>query len=81
MVLTLGNRMVDRIEFPFVEINKEIANHNGLDFVSAIHRNIVKKRMPYRVSRLADGKPVESMSKETVLVFTKGGKFDAKSKC
>ena len=81
MILTLGNRMVDRIEFPFVEINKEIAHHNGLHFISAIHRNIVKKRMPYRVSRLADGKPVESMSRETVLVFTKGGKFDAKSKC
>lgn len=81
MILTLGNRMVDRIEFPFVDINKEIANHYGLSLVSAINRNIVKKRMPYRVSRLADGKPVESMSKETVLLFMKGGTLNAGSDC
>ena len=81
MILTLGNRMVDRIEFPFVEINKEIANHYGLSLVSAVNRNIVKKRMPYRVSRLADGKPVESMSKETVLLFTKGETLNAGSDC
>ena len=81
MLLTLGNRMVDRIEFPFVEINKEIANHYGLSLVSTVNRNIVKKRMPYRVSRLADGKPVESMSKETVLLFTKGETLNAGSDC
>lgn len=81
MILTLGNRMVDRIEFPFVEINKEIAKHYGLLLTNAINRNIIKKRMPYRVSRLSDGKPVESMSKETVLLFTKGGKYDAGSNC
>ena len=73
--------MVDRIEFPFVEINKEIAKHYGLLLTNAINRNIIKKRMPYRVSRLSDGKPVESMSKETVLLFTKGGKYDAGSNC
>ncbi|NLE12243.1 MAG: modification methylase, partial [Clostridiales bacterium] len=79
MILTLGNRMVDRTEFPFVEINKELANHYGLSIVSAINRNIIKKRMPYRVSRLADGKPVESISKETVLLFIKGGASNAGS--
>ncbi len=73
MILTLGNRMVDRIEFPFVEVNKELANHYGLSLIDSVNRNIVKKRMPYRLSRLADGKPVESMSKETVLIFEKRG--------
>lgn len=81
MILTLGNRMVDRLEFPFVEINKEIAQHYGLSLENTINRNIVKKRMPYRVSRLSDGKPVESMSKETVLLFTKGGTHNARSDC
>ena len=81
MILTLGNRMVDRLEFPFVEINKEIAQHYGLSLENTINRNIVKKRMPYRVSRLSDGKPVESMSKETVLLFTKGGTHNAGSDC
>lgn len=81
MILTLGNRMVDRLEFPFVEINKDIARHYGLSLSASINRNIVKKRMPYRVSRLDDGKPVESMSKETVLLFTKGDLSDDRNNC
>lgn len=72
MVLTLGNRMVDRLEFPFIEVNKEIAQYYGLELIHVINRNIMKKRMPTHVSRLSDGKPVDSMSKETVLLFRKG---------
>lgn len=72
MVLTLGNRMVDRLEFPFIDVNKEIAQYYGLELIHVINRNIVNKRMPVRVSRLSDGKPVDSMSKETVLLFRKG---------
>ncbi len=71
MILTLGNRSVDRIEFPFVDINKEIAQHYGLKLVHVITRNIIKKRMPYRVSKLLDGQPVNSMAKESILLFTK----------
>lgn len=74
MILTLGNRMVDRLEFPFIDINKEIAQHYGLSLIHVISRNIMNKRMPTRVSRLLDGKPVNSMSKETVLLFKKGAK-------
>ena len=72
MLLTLGNRMVDRLEFPFIDVNKEIAQYYGLELIHVINRNIMKKRMPIRVSRLSDGKPVDSMSKETVLLFRKG---------
>lgn len=71
MILTLGNRQVDRIEFPFININKEIAQYYGLTLIHTITRNIVNKRMPIRVSRLSDGQPVESMSKETILLFKK----------
>lgn len=71
MILTLGNRMVDRIEFPFIEINKQIARYYELDLTQVLSRNILNKRMPSRVSRLSDGKPVNSMSKETVLIFRK----------
>lgn len=81
MILTLGNRTVDRIEFPFVEINEEIAKHYGLTLTNAINRNIINKRMPLRVSKLSDGKPVDSMSKETVLLFTKKENKNAGSKC
>lgn len=72
IVLTLGNRMVDRLEFPFIDVNIEIAQYYGLELIHVINRNIMKKRMPVRVSRLSDGKPVDSMSKETVLLFRKG---------
>lgn len=72
MVLTLGNRMVDRLEFPFIDVNKEIGQYYGLKLIHVINRNITNKRMPFRVSRLSDGKPVNSMSKETVLLFKKG---------
>ena len=65
--------MVDRLEFPFIDINSEIAEHYGLKLIHVITRNIVNKRMPARVSRLADGQPVNSMSKETVLLFKKEG--------
>ena len=71
MILTLGDRMVDRIEFPFIDINKEIGWHYGLKLIYVINRHIINKRMPTRVSRLEDGKPVDSMSKETVLLFKK----------
>lgn len=74
MVLTLGNRTVDRLEFPFIEVNKKLAHYYGLKLIYVINRNIVNKRMPTRVSRLEDGKPVNSMSKETVLLFRKGDK-------
>jgi len=72
MILTLGDRMVDRLEFPFIDVNKEIAQFYGLELIHVINRNIINKRMPIRVSRLSDGKPVDSMSKETVLLFRKG---------
>lgn len=72
MVLTLGDRMVDRLEFPFINVNKEIAQYYGLELIYVINRNIINKRMPVRVSRLSDGEPVDSMSKETVLLFRKG---------
>lgn len=71
MVLTLANRTVDRQEFPFIDINIELAKHYKLEYVYSLNRNILNKRMPYRVSRLSDGKPVNSMSKETVLLFRK----------
>lgn len=71
MILTLGDRKVDRIEFPFIDINREIGSHYGLKLIHVIDRQIVNKRMPSSVSRLEDGKPVDSMSKETVLLFKK----------
>ena len=73
MVLTVGNRKVDGIEFPFSEINKELAEHYGMNVEYVLMRNIINKRMPQKVSKLSDGKPVESMSKEIILLLKKEG--------
>jgi DNA modification methylase len=71
MVLTLGNRHVDGIEFPFIEVNKELAEYYGVTLQYTITRNILNKRMPNRVSKLINGQSVDSISKETVLLFRK----------
>lgn len=71
MVLTLGNRKVDGVEFPFTKINKDIAEHYGMNIEYVINRNIINKRMPKKVSKLSDGKPVSSITKETTLLLRK----------
>ena len=71
MILTLGNRKVDGIEFPFTEINIDLAKHYNMRVEYIIKRNIINKRMPKRVSKLSDGKSVSSMSKETILLLKK----------
>lgn len=73
MVLTVGNRKVDGIEFPFSEINKELAQHYGMKVEHVLMRNIINKRMPQKVSKLSDGNSVESMSKEIILLLKKEG--------
>jgi len=73
MVLTVGNRKVDGIEFPFSEINKELAKYYGMNVEYVLMRNIINKRMPQKVSKLSDGNSVESMSKEIILLLKKEG--------
>ena len=73
MVLTVGNRKVDGIEFPFSEINKELAEHYGMTVEYVLMRNIINKRMPQKVSKLSDGNSVESMSKEIIMLLKKEG--------
>lgn len=72
MVLTLGNRKVDGIEFPFSGINIDLAEQYNMKVEYVITRNIINKRMPRRVSRLSDGQSVSSMSEETTLLLKKG---------
>lgn len=73
IILTLGNRRIDDLEFPFIQLNEDLADYYGLKQVYKFTRNIVNKRMPYKVSRLSNGKSVKSMSEETVLFLKKGG--------
>lgn len=73
IVLTVGNRKVDGIEFPFSEINRALAEHYGMKVEYVLVRNILNKRMPLKVSKLQDGSSVESMSKEIVFLLKKEG--------
>lgn len=73
IVLTVGNRKVDGLEFPFSEINKELAEHYNVKVEYVLTRNIINKRMPRRVSKLSDGNSVSSMSKEIILLLKKEG--------
>lgn len=71
LVLTLGNRRVDNQEMPFDLINDRLAEEYGLKLDSTIVRNISGKRMPIRVSNVANHS-VNSMSKEYVKIYRKG---------
>lgn len=71
MVLTLANRRIDNTEFPLVSITQDLASCHGLRLDEVINRNIQNKRMPYKVSRVSEHGAVSSMSKETVLMFSK----------
>ena len=64
---------MDGIEFPFSEINKELAEHYGMTVEYVLMRNIINKRMPQKVSKLSDGNSVESMSKEIIMLLKKEG--------
>lgn len=71
MVLTLGNRRVDNTEFPLVEITKELGAELQMTLLYSLNRKILNKRMPIRVSKIQNHGAVNSMSKETVLIFQK----------
>ena len=70
MVLTLGDRRVDNQVVPLSTITTEYLKSNGFILEKAITRNIPKKRMPRKVSKV-DGNSVESMNQEYVLILKK----------
>lgn len=71
MVLTLANRRIDNQEFPLIETTIELAQHLGLTKACELNREIQFKRMPIKVSNIANHGAVKSMSKETTLIFKK----------
>lgn len=70
IVLTLGNRRVDNKIVPLSDITQEYFEKNGFTLEKSIIRNIPKKRMPRKVSRVA-GDSVESMNREYILILKK----------
>jgi DNA (cytosine-5-)-methyltransferase len=70
IVLTLGDRRVDNQVVPLSTITTEYLESNGFILEKAITRNIPKKRMPRKVSKVG-GDSVESMNQEHVLILKK----------
>lgn len=70
IVLTLGDRRVDNQVVPLSAITMEYLESNGFILEKAITRNIPKKRMPRKVSKVG-GNSVESMNQEHVLILKK----------
>nr|WP_277714156.1 DNA methyltransferase [Bacillus atrophaeus] len=73
MVLTLGNRRVDNIEIKLDEITQEFCLKNNMTLEAKLNRGIPRKRMPKKISRIENHGAVNSMNKETVLIFRKKG--------
>ena len=70
IVLTIGDRRVDNQVVPLSTITTEYLESNGFILEKAITRNIPKKRMPRKVSKVG-GNSVESMNQEHVLILKK----------
>lgn len=71
LVLTLGNRRVDGKELPFDKYNDFLANKNEMIVETTLSRNIKGKRMPLKVSHLAEQGAVKSISKEYIKIYRK----------
>ncbi|WP_252225972.1 site-specific DNA-methyltransferase [Clostridium sp. ZBS2] len=71
MVLTVGNRRVANNIIEFNKIIKEFSMRYGVTLVYEFNRNIIKKRLPTKVSKLKDNTSVNSMSKEYILILKK----------
>jgi hypothetical protein len=72
-VFTVGNRKVDGREVKLDDVTIELVSFINVQLVYKFTRKIKNKRMPGKVSRLKNKKPVSSMKEETVLILKKMG--------
>lgn len=72
IVLTLGNRTVDRIKIKLSDITKQFLSQYGFAIYKEGSREILNKRTPKFTSNV-DYHPVESMNKEFILIFSRVG--------
>lgn len=77
IVLTLGNRTVDRVKIDLADISGKYLRQKGFVEYQTASRTILNKRMAPLTSKVKD-KPVESMSKEYVLIYKKGDEGESK---
>ncbi|QIB68351.1 modification methylase [Aminipila butyrica] len=70
IVLTLGNRTVDRVKINLNHITKCFLENNNFYLVEVYERDIPNKRTPKKTSKVHN-KPVESMNSEFVSIYRK----------
>ena len=70
IVLTLGNRTVDRIKINLVSITKKYLEKNNFCNMDSVRRTIPRKRTPKITSNVYQ-KPVNSMNYEYILIYKK----------
>lgn len=70
IVMTLGNRTVDRVKIDLTEVTKKYLEHNTFYNIKTAQREILSKRTPHQTSKV-DNKPVSSMNHEYVIVHKK----------
>ena len=70
IVMTIGNRTVDRIKIDMAHIAADYLQKKGFIEHQTVSRDILNKRTPPLTSKVNDA-PVESMSKEYVLIYKK----------
>lgn len=73
IVLTLGNRTVDRIKIDLNGITKSFLENNDFSLMKTFERDIPNKRTPKKTSKVQN-KPVESMNTEFISIY-KNNKF------
>lgn len=67
IVMTLGNRTVDRIQIDLTDITRKYLEHHNFFNIKTAQRDIISKRTPKKTSKV-NNKPVSSMNKEYIIV-------------
>ena len=75
IVLTLGNRTVDRININLVSITRKYLQKNNYEVINIVRRIIPRKRTP-KITSCVYQHPVKSMNYEYILVYKKTKFFD-----
>ena len=70
IVMTIGNRTVDRIKIDMAHIAANYLRKKGFVEHQTVSRNILNKRTPPLTSKVNNA-PVESMNKEYVMIYKK----------
>lgn len=68
IVMTLGNRTVDRINIDLTDISMKCLENFGFKKVQIAQREILNKRTPKKTSKV-NNEPVSSMNQEYVIIY------------